>query len=99
MNPDLVAVCSGFDWDDANAVKIRRKHAIVPEECEEAFENAPLVFADDPRHSTRETRYRVIGQTNAGHILFMVFTIRDNLIRVISARRANRKERKEYHTP
>lgn len=96
IDPRVVAACVGFDWDEANAGKIRLRHRITAKECEEAFGNAPLLFADDRKHSVTEARYHAIGQTDAAKVLLMVFTLRRNVIRIISARPANRRERKEY---
>ena len=92
----LLQKCTGFEWDAHNADKIRQKHQVTPSECEEIFFNRPLVVDDDVRHSGQETRFYALGHTNAGRTLFAVFTIRHNLIRVISARDMNRKERKVY---
>jgi hypothetical protein len=50
----------------------------------------------DEKHSQQEARFYALGQTDAGKHLFVVFAIRDDLIRVISARDMNRKERKVY---
>ena len=96
IDPEIVAACEGFDWDDANAGKVWRRHRVTVTECEEAFAKAPLLFADDHKHSLTEARYHAIGQTDAGRVLFMVFTLRKNVIRIISARPANRREREEY---
>lgn len=96
IEPEVVAACVGFDWDDANADKVWRRHRVTAKECEEAFGNAPLLFADDRRHSVTEARYHAIGQSDAGRVLLMVFMLRKNAIRIISARPANRRERKEY---
>lgn len=93
---DILAKCTGFDWDKANAVKIREKHGVEPAECEELFFNRPLVVADDKKHSQKEARFYTLGQTDRGRLLFTVFTVRANKIRVISARDMSRKERKVY---
>ena len=71
------------------------KHKVRPEECEEAFFNRAFV-AGDEKHSQTEERFYLQGQTNAGRKLFVVFTIRGNKIRVISARDMSRKERRIY---
>lgn len=93
---DPLAVCTGFDWDRANAEKIREGHQVTPGECEEAFLNEPFLLAKDEKHSQREPRYYALGQTEAGRRLFLVFTIREQLVRVISARDMSRRERREY---
>jgi len=61
-------------------------------ECEQVFFNQPLVVAKDLEHSKQEIRSYALGQTDAGRLLFVVFTIRQNLIRMVSARDMNRNE-------
>lgn len=87
----------GFDWDEANLAKNWEKHRVTPWECEQVFFNVPLVVADDLAHSTVEPRYYVLGETDAERRLFIVFTIRNRRIRVISARDMSPKERRTYH--
>ncbi|MGH7866319.1 MAG: BrnT family toxin, partial [Candidatus Dormibacteraceae bacterium] len=65
-------------------------------ECEEVFFTEPLVVTPDIQHSAGEPRYYVLGQTVAGRRLFIACTIRDQLIRVISARAMSRRERRVY---
>ena len=60
------------------------------------FFNEPLIVTEDFRHSTDEARCYSIGVTDSSQVLFTVFTIRENKIRVISSRPANRKERAYY---
>jgi len=93
---DLLSQCEGFDWDRHNADKIRRKHQVLPAESEEVFFNRPLVVADDPKHSEQESRFYALGRTDAGRRLFVFFTVRRRLIRVISARDVSRQEREVY---
>ncbi len=52
------------------------------------------MVSEDIAHSQKETRFYVLGKTDAGRALFLVFTIRDELIRVITARDMSRKERR-----
>jgi len=88
--------CVGFDWDESNAQKNWERHRVTPEEAEEVFFNEPLVVRSDVRHSQREKRYYALGQTSFGRYLFVAFTIRRNLIRVISVREMNRREQEVY---
>ncbi len=88
--------CTGFDWDEANAQKNWEQHQVTPEEAEDVFFNEPLVIRGDVRHSQREKRHYALGQTSGGRHLFVAFTIRRNLIRVISVRDMNRKEQESY---
>src|SRR5574337_428238 len=94
--PDVIAKCVGFEWDAGNLAKSWEKHEVSGSECEQVFFNHPLVAARDEKHSGEEDRYFALGHTDAGRLLFVVFTIRKDLIRVISARDMNRKERKVY---
>jgi uncharacterized protein len=89
---------TGFEWDAGNAEKNRLSHAVSTVECEQVFFNQPLIVAPDVAHSEVEDRYFVLGQTDAGRDLFLVFTLRGELIRVISARDMSRKERKVYRS-
>jgi len=88
--------CTGFDWDVGNILKNWEAHRVSASECEQIFFNRPLVAVPDVKHSHVEDRYYALGQTDSGRELFVVFTIRGSLIRVISARDMNRKEKKEY---
>lgn len=91
-----VSNVEGFDWDDGNRSKNKIKHDVDTFEAEEIFFNIPLILLDDVKHSQEESRYHALGQTNQGRELHITFTIRDNKIRVISARNMHRKERKTY---
>jgi uncharacterized DUF497 family protein len=88
--------CCGFDWDEWNAEKIWSKHQVSRAECEQVLFNQPLVAGEDAEHLKGEMRYFVLGQTDKGRELFMVFTVRDDLVRVITARDMSRKERRIY---
>ena len=89
--------CTGFDWDEGNLYKNREKHQVKREECEQTFFNIPVIVYDDVKHSKNEKRWYLLGRTDLNRFLFMVFTIRNNLIRVISARDMSKKERKIYN--
>ena len=69
---------------------------ITAVEREQVFFNQPVLSVPDEQHSDTEARFYILGQTDSGRELFVVFTTRGNLIRVISARDMNRKERKIY---
>jgi uncharacterized DUF497 family protein len=86
----------GFDWDARNIDKNWDSHRVTNGECEEPFFNQPLHVAEDVKHSPCKQRFYALGQTNAGRRLFIVFSTRDNKIRIISARDMSRKERKIY---
>ncbi len=96
MAVDQLLKCKGFQWDEGNAEKNWIKHRVSDSESERVFFNRPLVVAEDEKHSEIERRYYALGHTDGGRSLFVVFTIRSDLIRVISARDMNRRERRLY---
>ncbi len=88
----------GFEWDNGNQDKNWEKHKISNIEAEQLFFNEPILIIEDKKHSTDyEKRYAALGITNNDRELTVVFTIRNNLIRIISARHMSSKERKIYH--
>jgi len=95
---NVIEQCEGFQWDIGNSEKNWDKHGVSRKDCEEAFFNQPLLLVPDLAHSKQEQRYFVLGQTDEKRRLFVAFTIRSNLVRVISARDMSRKERKLYET-
>jgi len=88
--------CVGFDWDSGNQNKNWEKHRVSDGETEEIFFNDPLVAGSDEAHTKKERRYFVLGLTNARRPIFLAFTIRNNLIRVISAREMTIREQRRY---
>ena len=94
--PEELAQCSGFDWDAGNTAKNWELHQVNQTECEQPFFNRPILVTADERHSGEERRYAALGQTNAGRRLSIVFTIRETLVWVISARNMSRRERRFY---
>ena len=81
-----------FDWDEANKRKIWLKHKVTVEECEEAFATEQLFRQPDELHSHNESRHILISKTKNLRFLFIIYTIRKNKVRVISARSMHRKE-------
>jgi uncharacterized DUF497 family protein len=88
--------CVGFEWDAGNSEKNWNAHGVSMSECEQVLFNKPLILENDIKHSKIEKRYYTLGQTNTGRKLLVVFTVRKNLIRIISARDMNHKEHKIY---
>jgi uncharacterized protein len=85
-----------FEWDPTKARRNRRKHGI-------SFEEAATIFADplsltflDPEHSISEQRFITIGMSSNNQVLIAAHADRDEVIRIISARRATSRERKSY---
>jgi uncharacterized DUF497 family protein len=87
---------TGFDWDDGNQGKNWEKHGVTDSECEQVFFNQPLFVFLDTEHSEEEQRYYVLGRTDRGRRVFVVFTPRGDKIRIISAREMTKRERAFY---
>ncbi len=87
---------SGFEWDKGNLLKNWEKHGVSHLEAEQVFFNEPLLIYEDRSHSQVEDRWYALGQTDASRRLMVVFTVRKNKIRVISARDLSRREREVY---
>ena len=86
----------GFEWDKGNIDKSYKKHGIRPDETEEVFLDKDVQIEKDIRHQEKEERYIAIGKTIEDKILFVVFTMRNYAVRIISGRIANKKERRLY---
>ena len=87
---------SSFDWDKGNKNKNVKKHLVSNRECEELFFNKPIYFFNDYKHSKVEKRYLALGRTNEKRLLIIIFVVRNEKVRVISARDMNKKERERY---
>ena len=84
-----------FEWDEGNRGK-NRKHRVDDKESEEVFFDEHSRIFKDVLHSQHEERLRIIGKTQQGRLLFIVFTKRGDKVRIISARDTNRNEEKLY---
>ena len=79
----------GFDWDEGNRDKNLSLHGVTDDEAEQ-------VFYGDPKVLRKSERLLAYGRTYAGRYLFVVFVLRQGLIRVISAREMTKGERNFY---
>jgi len=86
----------GFVWDEYNRKKIFEKHGVTADECEKIFVSEKYVLFDDIKHSQYERRFILLGFSENIHLMYVAFTIRNKRIRVVSARRAHKKEREFY---
>ena len=86
-----------YEWDAQKAESNLEKHDVSFEEAQSVFENMLAVIFDDEQHSTEEKREIIIGFSTKGRLLLVNFTQKnDELVRIISAREANRKESGHY---
>ncbi len=87
-----------FEWDDGNTNKNASKHGVSTEEAEEVFKSGlalPLGIQIQP--IADEQRLGIIGPSFNGRLLQVAFVLREGRVRVISARPAHRKERRQYY--
>lgn len=85
-----------FEWDPRKAAVNRAKHKVSFEEAVTVFGDPLGRITDDPRHSETEERYVLLGQSARRRLLAVMFTERGQAIRLIGARKATRRERREY---
>lgn len=86
-----------FEWDGRKAVANLAKHQVSFEEAQTVFYDPLAYIFDDEWHSTDEPREIIIGHSYSSRLLLVNFTEREpSLIRIISARRATKQERRDY---
>ena len=87
----------GFEWNAAKATANARKHRVRFEEAVTAFADRSALVIDDPEHSEDEPRQILIGYSDHHRLLFVSFVQRsDEIIRIISARKADTQEQIDY---
>jgi uncharacterized DUF497 family protein len=89
-----------FEWDARKAVVNRTKHGVSFEEAVTVFGDPDALDGPDLHHSEEESRFLRLGRAATGRVLVVAYTVRRGVdgesIRIISARRASRKERAAY---
>lgn len=85
-----------FAWSRAKATANERKHGVSFAEAITLFGDALSLTVFDPDHSDAEDRFITMGMSTAGRLLVVVHSDRDDQVRIISAREATRRERKDY---
>jgi uncharacterized DUF497 family protein len=85
-----------FEWDENKAKLNSAKHGVSFEEASTVFGDPLSLTIPDPAHSRVEDRFVILGCSHGRKLLVVVHTERGDNIRIISARRASRKERKQY---
>ncbi len=87
-----------FAWDEAKAIENVRKHGVSFEEGASVFADENARFKHDPEHSQQEDRFILLGFSKKLRLLVVCHAYRENdeLIRLISARKATTNERKQY---
>ena len=87
-----------FEWDQRKAAANKAKHGVTFEAAATAFADEFALFMSDPDHSGAEDRFVLLGLSSSARILVVVHTHREDndVLRIISARRANTRERRQY---
>ncbi len=85
-----------FDWDEAKARRNLLRHGVSFHEAATVFGDSLAITFSDPDHSVGEERLLTFGTSLNGRLLAVIHTARGSSVRIISARRATRRERKIY---
>ncbi len=85
-----------FEWDEKKADVNKRKHGVSFDEAQSIFMDALSIMMPDVNHSDDEERWLIIGMSNKNRVLIVSYTERGERIRIISADKATRNERKQY---
>ncbi len=88
----------GFEWDPEKSASNEAKHGVTFDEAATVFVDEAALLLDDPEHSESEDRFLLLGLSARVRILVVVHCYResDSVIRIISARKASRRERSQY---
>ena len=88
-----------FEWDEHKDEINRKKHGISFEEAQTVFYDSEALLIDDPEHSLTEERFIILGYSSKANLLVVCHCYRttDEIIRIISARKATKKETFQYH--
>ncbi len=85
-----------FEWDDNKNQLNQQKHGLSFEDSKAVFEDENRVVIPDLRKDYGEPRWFTIGKA-VETIILVVFTVRETVVRLISARKASQKEKERYH--
>ncbi|HEY0035271.1 MAG TPA: BrnT family toxin [Longimicrobium sp.] len=85
-----------FDWDPEKAASNELKHGVSFDEAATVFRDRHAVHEPDPEHSIGEERFRATGLSRAGRLLVVAYTEDGDVTRLISARKATRREKRRH---
>ncbi len=87
-----------FEWDEKKAEQNIRKHSVSFEEAATVFSDHFSITIYDPLHSKDEDRFVILGMSENNRLLVVIHTERGDKIKIISARKATKKERRQYES-
>lgn len=85
-----------FEWDPEKARANVQKHGVALEEARSCFYDPRQIAFYDPEHSNDEDRELLIAHSNQGRVLLVSYTLRTDVVRIISARKATKSEEVRY---
>lgn len=86
----------GFEWEETKAEANAVKHGVTFEEAATVFDDPQALTDEDELHSEDEQRYKTVGMSSLWRVLVVIHTDRGDYIRIISARDATSRERRQY---
>lgn len=88
-----------FEWDENKNTINKKKHHVAFEEAKTVFYDEEALVIDDPEHSKEEERFIILGLSKKANLLVVCHCYRasETVIRIISARKATKKETKQYY--
>jgi uncharacterized DUF497 family protein len=94
----IFAMSLRFEWDEDKTASNLEKHGVSFEEASTVFADQLSLTISDVLHSFDEPRFITIGESSEQEIVVVVHTEREDAIRIISAREATRRERRDYES-
>ena len=90
---------AAFQWDAAKASSNKKKHSISFDEAKTVFFDENAIVIHDPEHSNNEERFIILGLSSVARLLVVChcFRCKEKVIRIISARKATKRESIQYH--
>ncbi|MFV2056725.1 MAG: BrnT family toxin [Thiohalomonadales bacterium] len=85
-----------FEWNEDKALNNQQKHGVSFSEALTCFYDPQQVIFYDPDHSDDEDREILLGHSNQARLLLVVFTLREDTVRIISARKSTKREAEDY---
>ena len=85
-----------FEWDPRKAAQNERKHRVTFDEAMTVFADCESITVPDPDHSVDEERFLIVGSSSRGRVLVVSHAERGENVRIISARRADARERRKH---
>lgn len=98
-NYNIIIEVPRFEWDEKKNKINKSKHHIAFEEAKTVFDDVEALIIDDPEHSQSEERFIILGFSIMANLLVVCHCYRanDTIIRIISARKATKREAKQYN--